>query len=307
MGNGIQKNICVKINIGEIILNVFVDNGFFQTETRPELFAFNHRHNHSSFEVQLIFQGSGVMKVEGESIRFDGKSAFLIFPGVYHVLEFAPGIEIKRRSFSFSYDNTRIKQFSSTMQEMNKIQALLTDETKKYYHIVDFPDSIERYLEDANNEFMEHRLFYHANLQSIFSCILIKLFRMFEGDEEEKYSINEDEYDAMRIYTIEKFFDERHSEDVRMEDLANLLGISVRHLNRVIKRFFGVSFREKLAKTRIEVAKDLLKNTEMSIFDISWKVGYGSTVSFSSAFKKYTGSTPGMFRKSFQGITPKNL
>ncbi|HHW32142.1 MAG TPA: helix-turn-helix transcriptional regulator [Clostridiaceae bacterium] len=305
MGNGIQKSIVVKINIGEMIFNVYLDNGFFQTETHPELLQFNHRHNHSNYEVQLIFKGSGVIKIEGESIPFDDKSAFLIFPGVYHVLEFTPGTKIVRRSLSFNYENIRVRQFSSTMREMNEIQALLTSESQKYYHVTNFPESIERYLEDANSELMEHRLFYHASLQSIFSCVLIKLFRAFEGEKEEKYSINEDEYDAMRIFTIEKFFDERHSEDVRMEDLANMLGVTVRHLDRVIKRFFGVSFREKLAKTRIEVAKDLLKNTDMSIFDISWKVGYGSTVSFSSAFKKYTGTTPGMFRKNFKNSLNK--
>jgi len=109
----------------------------------------------------------------------------------------------------------------------------------------------------------------------------------------------------MRIFTIEKFFDERHSDDVRMEDLANMLGVTVRHLDRVIKRFFGVSFREKLAKTRIEVAKDLLKNTDMPVLDICWKVGYGSTVSFTSAFKKYTGTTPGKYRKIFKGSSRK--
>jgi AraC-like DNA-binding protein len=299
MGNRIEKNISVRINIGEIIFNILIDNGFFQTEPRPDLIYYNHRHNHSSFEVQLIFKGSGIMRIEGESIHFNGRCAFLIFPGVYHVLDFTPGIETKRRSFSFSYEPSRVRQLSSTKHEMNEIQGLLTNDNKKYYYVKDFPDSIDKYLEDANSEFMEHRLFYHASLQAIFSCALTKIFRAFEGGKEEKYSINEDEYDAMRIFTIEKFFDERHFEDVKAEELADLLGISVRHLNRVLNKFFGVSFSEKLTKTRVEVAKDLLKNTDMSVFDISWKVGYASTVGFSSAFKRHTNMTPGAYRKNF--------
>ncbi|MGI6525844.1 MAG: AraC family transcriptional regulator [Caldicoprobacterales bacterium] len=298
MANAIQKNIIVKINIGEMIFNIYVNDGFFQTDARPELLQFNHRHNHSSFELQLIFHGRGVMKIEGQNIEFDGKCAFLIFPGVYHVLEFTSETKIKKRCFSFSCDHTRIKPLSSTMQEMNQIQALLTNDSIKFYQSSDFPNSIESCLEEANSEFMEHRMFYHASLQSIFSCVLVKLFRAFKGKEGERYKINEDEYDALRIYTIEKFFDERHSEDVRATDLADMLGITVRHLNRVIRKFFGVSFTEKLAKTRIEVAKDLLRNTSMSVFDISWRVGYRSTAGFNLAFKKQTGKTPGMFRNS---------
>jgi AraC-like DNA-binding protein len=299
MSNNLQKTISIRINIGEMIFNIYVDRGFFQAETPPGILGYNHMHNHSSFEVQLIFKGSGVLRVGGENITFNGRSAFLIFPGVYHVLEFDPGIAIKRRSFSFSYEPSRLRQLSSTKHEMNEIQGLLTNEKKRYYHVKDFPCSVDDYLEDANSEFMEHRLFYHVSLQAIFSCAVIKLFRAFEGGDEEKYSINEDEYDAMRIFTIEKFFDERHFEDVKAEDLADLLGITVRHLNRVMKKFFDVSFREKLTKTRVEVAKDLLKNTDMNIFDISWKVGYASTVGFSSAFKRHTNMTPGVYRKKF--------
>lgn len=299
-GKKIEKAISLKINIGEMIFNIFIDNGFFQTESHPDLISYNHRHNHSNFEVQLIFQGSGIMRIEKESIPFNGKCAFLIFPGAYHVLEFSPDTALKRRSFAFSYEDLRVEQLSSTKIEMNEIQGLLTGESKKYYHITDFQDSIELFADDASNEFMEHRLFYHASLQAVFSCILIKLFRAFEGGEEEKYNINEDEYDAIRIYTIEKFFDEKHFENVKVEDLANSLGITVRHLNRVIKKFFGVSFRDKLIKTRMEVAKDLLRNTDMNLFDISWKVGYDSTASFSYAFKRHTDITPGEFRKNFK-------
>lgn len=307
MASSYKHNIGMTINVGEIIFDIYLGNGFFHTKSCPEMLYFNNRHNHSYFEIQLILNGSGVMKIEGEHIHFDGKNAFLIFPGVYHVLELTSDSEIIRRCFYFNYNNTSVKQFYSTIPEINEIQALLTDGSKKYYRVSDFPDSIERYLEDIISELIERKLFYHVSVKSIFSCMIIQLLRAFAGDKRGKYSINEDEYNALRIYTIEKFFNERHSEDVKVEDLAIILGVTVRQVNRVIKKFFGVTFREKLSKTRVEVAKDLLKNTDVSIYDISLMVGYGSTVGFNSAFKKYTGTTPGMFRSNSNlSESPKN-
>ena len=133
IANAIQKNIIVKINIGEMIFNIYVNDGFFQTDARPELLQFNHRHNHSSFELQLIFHGRGVMKIEGQNIEFDGKCAFLIFPGVYHVLEFTSETKIKKDVFhsAVSYQN-KTALFNDAGNE--SIQALLTNDSIKFYH-----------------------------------------------------------------------------------------------------------------------------------------------------------------------------
>lgn len=53
-----------------------------------------------------------------------------------------------------------------------------------------------------------------------------------------------------------------------------------------------------LANLRMEQAKELLKNTDMRIKEISLKIGYEDDRVFMRRFKKYTGMTPGEYRNS---------
>ena len=53
-----------------------------------------------------------------------------------------------------------------------------------------------------------------------------------------------------------------------------------------------------LANLRMEKAKELLKNTDMRIREISFQVGYEDDRVFKRRFKKYTGMTPGEYRSS---------
>ena len=53
------------------------------------------------------------------------------------------------------------------------------------------------------------------------------------------------------------------------------------------------------SKTRMEKAIDLLKNSNMKIYEMAEKVGYQNVSWFTVAFKKYTGKSPGEYRKNY--------
>ena len=66
-----------------------------------------------------------------------------------------------------------------------------------------------------------------------------------------------------------------------------------------LKKEVGVNFSEYLIKVRIKNAKEMLLNTEGSVEDISYAVGYSDIKYFSRIFKKYMGVTPTEFRKLY--------
>lgn len=80
--------------------------------------------------------------------------------------------------------------------------------------------------------------------------------------------------------------------------LAELLHMSTRQLNRILKNRYGVSFRHKLMETRLNHAMDLQFRTALPITDIAARIGYESSRSFHAAFKAYTGNTPAVYRES---------
>lgn len=91
----------------------------------------------------------------------------------------------------------------------------------------------------------------------------------------------------------------RFTEELSLEYLANEAGISMYHLSREFKRYVGVPCSEYIMLKRINRAKELLRYTDASVEDIAYQCGFHYTSHFTSMFKKYEGNTPLKFRHSW--------
>lgn len=68
------------------------------------------------------------------------------------------------------------------------------------------------------------------------------------------------------------------------------------YLSRIFKEFSGEGLLDFINKIRIQKAKQLFKNPDNSLDDVAKTVGYSSTRTFTRAFKKYEGITPGKYK-----------
>ncbi len=93
---------------------------------------------------------------------------------------------------------------------------------------------------------------------------------------------------------IEAYLDQ----DLRLEQLAQLLDISQFHFSRLFKQSLGSSPHQYLIQQRVERAKKLLKQTEQSITDIALICGFSSHSHLSKQFRQVTGMTPKAYRAS---------
>lgn len=75
-----------------------------------------------------------------------------------------------------------------------------------------------------------------------------------------------------------------------------MLSVSHSQLNRVLKKLYSMSFKQKQLETRMEIAKDMLTNSDIPVSSIAEKVGYSEVSNFSSAFKSKSGVSPAKFR-----------
>ena len=103
-----------------------------------------------------------------------------------------------------------------------------------------------------------------------------------------------------RAYIIDEFFNHNFHLNDGDTALAQILGVSVRQLNRILKSLYGCNFREKLKEIRLEVATDLLA-AGRSIAEISEITGYSCPANFSTFIKNATGKTPSQLRQSISG------
>lgn len=81
-----------------------------------------------------------------------------------------------------------------------------------------------------------------------------------------------------------------------LEDLAKRLSLSTRQTQREIIRYYGMTFREKSAESRMDVAGLLLDETDEPIAAIAGRVGYASPEHFSAAFRRRYGMSPSAYR-----------
>ncbi|XQW85834.1 helix-turn-helix domain-containing protein [Thalassotalea piscium] len=87
-----------------------------------------------------------------------------------------------------------------------------------------------------------------------------------------------------------------------LDNLANQLNVSPRHLSSVINRHFEKNFFEYINHFRIEESKALLvsnENRKTTMLDIMDMAGFNSKATFNTFFKKLVGVTPTQYRKDY--------
>ena len=85
-----------------------------------------------------------------------------------------------------------------------------------------------------------------------------------------------------------------------VSDIAEHLKISRSYLSTVFKNEIGFTVRDYTVTRKIEVAKNLLLFTKMSISEIGNYLCFSSQAHFQTVFKKETGLTPNNYRKQYQ-------
>lgn len=89
-----------------------------------------------------------------------------------------------------------------------------------------------------------------------------------------------------------------------VEKISESLHLSKSYLQKVYKSYFGTGIIENLIQYRMDMAKKLLTDTNLTITEIAEKCGYSSYVYFTKQFKKSANQTPSEFReKSKVSIT----
>lgn len=98
-----------------------------------------------------------------------------------------------------------------------------------------------------------------------------------------------------------RILEERHHQQLSMEELAGLVGMSSTHFNRQFASLLGTSPTRLLHAMRIDRARHLLATTDQTIADIATEVGYYDQSHFTRRFHRHCGRTPRAYRKQFGG------
>ena len=97
------------------------------------------------------------------------------------------------------------------------------------------------------------------------------------------------------IIETRRFIDNNFEKDLKLDFLSHTRLISKFHLQRLFKRYYGLTPRQYLIDKRIEKSKEYLRNG-MTVTETCFSVGFESLGSFSKLFKTRTGKSPSDFK-----------
>ncbi len=91
-------------------------------------------------------------------------------------------------------------------------------------------------------------------------------------------------------------------ERITLKDLADHTKVSTSFLSRTFSAELGMSISDYIREKKIEMAQDLLVNSDMSILDISCYLSFSSQSHFIQSFKLIVGTTPKKYRSEHRGL-----
>jgi AraC family transcriptional regulator len=134
-------------------------------------------------------------------------------------------------------------------------------------------------------------------IESLSNVLAVHLLRQYAAPNA-RLIVYDSGLSERQILQVVEYINEHLHQDIKLSDLAALLGISESHLSRRFKQSIGMTPYQYLLQQRIERAKQLLKAGDRSIMDIALMCGFNSHSHLTKQFRQLTGMTPKVYRVS---------
>lgn len=271
--------------------NIHVDTISINKSTSKEKTYYQHRH--PGIEIHYIADGEFKVNCAERYFLLSSNTLILIPAGTYHDIT---AIKENATKLSFSFmihksnninpgSNSNI--FYSTYTKSEPIIANLQDSEAKTI----LQRMIMLLNKDQDNQFLADKLL------SLCGSLLLELIPDVMNTDSNSITAESVQIQEDISFKIDSFMGRNFMHNDAKSRMADDLYISPRQLQRIIQKNYGMSYREKLTETRIQIAVDLLRNTDMSINKISEILGYSCSANFSAFIKRNTGKTPTQIRK----------
>lgn len=98
------------------------------------------------------------------------------------------------------------------------------------------------------------------------------------------------------IAKAKSYIEENYNDCITLEDIAAHVYLNKSYFSVFFKSKVGLTYREYLRNYRIQKAVELIRNSDMRVYEIAQSVGYNDSAHFIRAFKEVTGKTPSEYK-----------
>ena len=105
-------------------------------------------------------------------------------------------------------------------------------------------------------------------------------------------------YEVESGQKILNYIDRNLRKGLSLDDAAEYANMSSCYFSKFFKKMTGQNYIAYITDGKVELAKQMLLDTDLPVINISYELSYGETNYFSKAFKRKVGVTPTEFRES---------
>ncbi|MBT9775187.1 helix-turn-helix domain-containing protein [Clostridium sp. MCC353] len=149
-------------------------------------------------------------------------------------------------------------------------------------------------VQEMEREYLGRRPYWDMYVGADLRKMFITIFR----ECEKALSVKKMNSSTEIAYRVMNYLEHHYTEDISLDSVAAALYLNKNYIAHVFKDETGYSPMDYTISLRMSHAKALLMETNQSISDIAEKCGYTDFAYFSKQFKKNTGFSPTVFRKS---------
>ena len=242
-------------------------------------------HYHDHYEFELVTSGKGRQLFNGEEFELSKNDIFLLRPVDYH--------QITSNGISFSHIKVKPSILPDwIIQKLhsfrNPIVFHLTD--KQYDKFYSLFKMVKDEIEDKD----------HNNSLDIRVSLMEIIFTLFIRLDKDNTSLYDDSVTAKVIYFLQK--NNRFTQKVSLDEIAEYVSYSKYYTSNMFHKQYGMTIQDFIINQRIEYAKKLIIETDLSITEIVLESGFASTSNFYSKFIKLVGCSPLKFKKDYKQV-----
>lgn len=265
-----------------------------------------HLHAHDFIEISYVVSGRGIHVIGDKEYEVKKGDLFFINYNIPH--EFRSLKHLKAQPLIINNCVFKPEFIDSTMAECKNFydiakhllfQGLFPKdiETNIDFKLIDVDTKdIEELYNKMNKEFSKKEDGYIELLRLYTTELMIIIFRTMRRSKQ--ISNHDTNSNMMVTQKIIEHLQNNYCKSLNLQDLSMIVFLSPNYISRLFKESTGMTLTDYIQNKRIEEACRLLKETDKKIVAISEEVGYKDLKHFQQVFKKVTGTTPSLLRRT---------
>lgn len=253
-------------------------------------------HSHPDLEIHMIPQGKGTVECEGSRFSVQAGDFYLTGPCIRHAQQTDPADPMEEFCLECEIEAAPEEEADPlSVQEATWLRDTLYGLYPRGFR----DGTVFRMLEEMLREDRERRPGYVLRLETLTVDLLLRIFRTAaEKKEAFVYRYPQDADDRRDIRRIIRYVQENYPYSMRLEDVSRTLYLSPRQINRLMNKFFSVTFHAYLMQYRLNAARELLCREDCSVEEVAERAGFRSHYYMYQAFRRAGMPTPAAIRRS---------